>query len=114
MKTGAPCRRSTGTLRAYFDTQEAAERFASDPRNWPAYQDDVARLCKACGYWHLNRPEWLAEPGDILHINDVPHRLLMRRSDGGTLWEKLTPEEAEKPAPDWLLRTRSEAPSRTS
>ena len=102
------CRRASGTLRAWFRSQEEAERFALDPVN-AAYHGDIAHFCKCGGGgWHLSKPEWDAEPGDILNINDVPHRLLMRRPDGGTLWEKLTPEEAKKPAPDWLLRTRAQ------
>jgi hypothetical protein len=54
-----PCKRTTGTYRAWFVTREEAERFAADPAN-TAYHGDIAHLCAACGYWHLSRPEWLA------------------------------------------------------
>lgn len=100
------CRRSNGTLRAWFHTKEEAEDFAADPVNWPTYKGDIPALCKVCGYWHLNRPEWIAEPGDVIVINGAPCRLLLRRPDGGTLWEKITEAEAQQPAPEWLTPHR--------
>jgi hypothetical protein len=54
-----PCRRNSGTLRAYFLSREAAEAFAADPANWPVYKGDIAHLCHKCGRWHLSRVEWL-------------------------------------------------------
>ena len=61
-KTGPmkPCKRSNGTLRAYFLSREDALNFARDPQNQPMYQpDEVPSLCQQCGFWHLNRLEWL-------------------------------------------------------
>src|SRR5690348_8329553 len=37
-----PCRRLSGSVRAYFNTKEEAEEFAADPANWPAYKGDIA------------------------------------------------------------------------
>jgi len=55
----SPCRRSSGSFRAYFNTQAAAESFATDPRNVD-YHGDIAHLCHKCLRWHLSRPEWLS------------------------------------------------------
>jgi hypothetical protein len=52
------CKRSTGTDRAWFCTQEEAVAFANDPVN-TAYHGDIAHLCHTCGYWHLSRIDWL-------------------------------------------------------
>jgi len=54
-----PCRRQSGSFRAYFPSREQAEAFATDPVNWPTYLDDIAHQCAKCGYWHLSRFEWL-------------------------------------------------------
>jgi hypothetical protein len=59
-----PCRRSTGTFRAFFDTKEEAERFADDPANWPTYKGDIAHHCPKCLRWHLSRVEWLVQLQD--------------------------------------------------
>jgi hypothetical protein len=53
-----PCRRPSGSFRAYFNTKEEAETFAQDPAN-PTYHGDIAHLCAKCGFWHLSRFEWL-------------------------------------------------------
>src|SRR5260370_42017941 len=54
-----PCRRQSGSFRAYFYTREEAERFANDPANHPVYLGDVAHLWGRCDVYHLSRPEWL-------------------------------------------------------
>jgi hypothetical protein len=54
-----PCRRTSGSFRAYFNTKEEAEAFAADPSNWPVYRGDIAHLCHKCWRYHLSRPEWL-------------------------------------------------------
>jgi hypothetical protein len=54
-----PCRRSSGSYRAHFPSKEAAEAFANDPANWPAYQGNIAHLCHKCEHWHLSDPSWL-------------------------------------------------------
>ena len=53
-----PCRRITGQFRAYFESRETAEAFASNPAN-TAYHGDIAHECHICGWFHLSRPEWL-------------------------------------------------------
>jgi hypothetical protein len=58
----APCKRSNGTFRAFFSTQEKAIAFANEPANWPVYRGDIAHLCHKCGYWHLSQPNWLSVP----------------------------------------------------
>ena len=56
MIAAEPCKRSTGTYRAFFETQEAAERFAAAN---PNYHGDLAHLCLKCGAWHLSsRSGW--------------------------------------------------------
>ena len=54
------CRRSNGTLRAWFATQEEAEAFAQNPANWPTYRGDIPVLClkPGCEGWHLSQPHW--------------------------------------------------------
>jgi hypothetical protein len=54
------CKRSTGTDRAWFRTQEEAVAFANDPVN-PAYHGDIAHYCAVCGFFHLSKPEWLVK-----------------------------------------------------
>jgi hypothetical protein len=54
-----PCRRVSGSFRAFFSTQAEAEVFAADPSNWPAYKSDIAHHCGKCGRWHLSQIEWL-------------------------------------------------------
>jgi hypothetical protein len=54
-----PCRRSSGSLRAYFSTKDEAQKFAADPANHPVYLGEVAHECPKCGYWHLSKIEWL-------------------------------------------------------
>ncbi len=66
-----PCRRQSGSFRAYFYTREEAEAFAADPTNWPTYQGDIAHLCTKCGFWHLSRVEWLFPEWPTLHENTV-------------------------------------------
>jgi len=53
------CRRSNGTLRAWFATATEAVAFAENPRN-AAYHGDVAVQClkPGCGGWHLSQPHW--------------------------------------------------------
>jgi hypothetical protein len=53
-----PCRRPSGSYRAYFATKEEAEAFAADPGN-AGYQGDIAHYCEKCGRWHLSRVERL-------------------------------------------------------
>ena len=65
-----PCKRASGSYRAYFSTKEDAEAFAADPTNWPTYQGDVAHRCH-CGFWHLSRVEWLFPEWETLHENTV-------------------------------------------
>jgi hypothetical protein len=59
MNLTTPCRRQSGSFRAYFYTREEAEAFAADPANWPTYRGDIPMLCAVCDFYHLNRPEWL-------------------------------------------------------
>ena len=99
------CRRSNGTLRAWFHSREEAEAFEADPAN-VAYHGDVAHLCDKCGRWHLSRREWLAQPGDVLVMNGEPYRVLMR-TDSGTLLERITEAEAEAAPPTWLTPRRT-------
>jgi hypothetical protein len=53
------CRRSNGTLRAWFETAAEAVAFAENPLN-TAYHGDVAVQClkPGCGGWHLSQPHW--------------------------------------------------------
>jgi hypothetical protein len=53
------CRRSNGTLRAWFSTAADAVAFAENPAN-TAYHGDVAVECRrrGCGGWHLSQPHW--------------------------------------------------------
>lgn len=61
-----PCRRNTGTFRAYFNSQEEAEDFASDPRNVD-YHEDLVVFCGRCGKFHLSHPSWLSSrPWEIV------------------------------------------------
>jgi hypothetical protein len=60
-----PCRRPSGSFRAYFSTREEAEAFAQDPANHPAYLGDIAPECPICGFWHLSRFEWLFPEWDL-------------------------------------------------
>ena len=53
-----PCRRPSGSIRAFFSTKEEAEAFAADPENTD-YHGDIANRCGRCGRWHLSRIEWL-------------------------------------------------------
>ena len=54
-----PCKRTTGSYRAYFSSKEEAKSvLLRTPRN-TAYHGDIAHLCGKCGYWHLSRAEWL-------------------------------------------------------
>jgi len=57
-KTLEPCRRASGSFRAHFPSEEAAEAFAADPANTD-YNGDIAHRCGKCGRWHLSRAEWL-------------------------------------------------------
>jgi hypothetical protein len=45
-----PCRRSSGSFRAYFNTQADAEAFEADPRNVD-YHGDIAHHCHKCLRW---------------------------------------------------------------
>jgi hypothetical protein len=53
------CRRSNGTLRAWFATREEAVAFAENQMN-TTYQGDVPVHClkPGCGGWHLSQPHW--------------------------------------------------------
>jgi hypothetical protein len=53
-----PCKRASGTPRAFFDTQREAIAFAADPAN-AAYHDDVVVFCGRCGKFHLSHSLWL-------------------------------------------------------
>ena len=53
-----PCRRRSGSFRAFFSTKDDAETFARDPGNTD-YHGDIAHRCGKCGLWHLSRVEWL-------------------------------------------------------
>ncbi len=65
-----PCRRQSGSFRAYFYTRKEAEVFAADPAN-PAYHGDIAHQCATCGFWHLSRVEWLFPGWPTLYENTV-------------------------------------------
>lgn len=52
------CKRSDGTLRAWFKTYEEAVKFSEDAANTD-YHGDVAHFCDKCGWFHLSKPEWL-------------------------------------------------------
>jgi hypothetical protein len=54
-----PCKRASGTPRAFFETQEQAVAFAADPAN-TAYHHDVVVFCGRCGKYHLSHPSWLS------------------------------------------------------
>jgi hypothetical protein len=58
-KSLTACRRSTGTLRAWFATAAEAIAFAENPIN-TAYHGDVPVLCLKlnCDGWHLSQPHW--------------------------------------------------------
>jgi hypothetical protein len=51
------CRRSNGTLRAWFATSAEAIAFAANPAN-VGYQGDVPVRCAKCLGWHLSQPDW--------------------------------------------------------
>lgn len=53
------CRRSNGTLRAWFATKAEATAFAENPVN-TAYHGDIPVLCMkvGCNGWHLSQPCW--------------------------------------------------------
>jgi hypothetical protein len=53
-----PCKRRSGSYRAYFATKEEAEAFAANPAN-TNYHGDIAHRCGKCGRWHLSRIESL-------------------------------------------------------
>lgn len=53
-----PCRRPSGSFRAFFSTKEEAEAFSADHENTD-YHGDIAHRCGKCGRWHLSRVEWL-------------------------------------------------------
>ena len=57
-KVNTHCKRTDGSDRAWFHTREEADAFANDPAN-VAYHGDVTTFCKACGFFHLSRPDWL-------------------------------------------------------
>ncbi len=66
-----PCRRQSGSFRAYFYAREEAEVFAADPANWPTYQGDVAHECRMCGFWHLSKVSWLFPEWETMHENTI-------------------------------------------
>jgi hypothetical protein len=79
--TKTPCRRASGSERAWFLTREEAEAFALDPANIH-YHGDLAHLCAFCDLWHLSKPEWLESqltPQDAQLLEDAgvagPRRL---------------------------------------
>ena len=53
------CRRSNGTLRAWFATRAEAVAFAVNPMN-TAYHGDIPVRCLklGCHSWHLSQPHW--------------------------------------------------------
>src|ERR1700723_266188 len=53
------CRRSNGTLRAWFGTKAEAVAFAENPIN-TANNGDIPGLCMkpGCDGWHLSQPHW--------------------------------------------------------
>jgi hypothetical protein len=59
MNSKTRCRRSNGTLRAWFATKDEAEAFAADPVN-VHYHGDIPVLCMTpgCDGWHLSQPHW--------------------------------------------------------
>ena len=53
------CRRSDGTLRAWFATAVDAAAFAENPLNTPYHGDIAVRCLKpGCDGWHLSQPHW--------------------------------------------------------
>ena len=97
MNLHEPCRRQSGSFRAYFYTREEAERFANDPPNWPTYQDDIAHLCGKCGLYHLSRPEWL-EP-------ELTHRDAALLASMGVVVPDTVPGDFKCAQCDVLFRT---------
>jgi hypothetical protein len=59
MNSQTRCRRSNGTLRAWFATKAEAVAFAENPAN-TAYHGDIQVLCMkvGCNGWHLSQPWW--------------------------------------------------------
>jgi|SRR6266566_4384156 len=53
------CQRPSGRERAWFNSRDEAERFATDPANHPAYLGDIAHECQVCGFWHLSPAKFL-------------------------------------------------------
>jgi len=53
------CRRSNGTLRAWFASKEEAVAFSKNPMN-TAYHGDIPVLClkPGCNGWHLSQRDW--------------------------------------------------------
>jgi hypothetical protein len=52
------CKRTDGSLRAWFPSKQAAQDFAEIT---PGYGGDIPHLC-VCGFWHCARPSWLTSP----------------------------------------------------
>jgi hypothetical protein len=99
------CKRSNGTERAWFHTRETAEAFAEDSKN-SQYHGDIAHECPfGCG-WHLSRPEWIAQPGDVITMNSRLYRVFERRVNALLLYP-VTEEEAEVSSTLWLQAHRA-------
>ena len=54
------CKRIDGALRAWFNTRQEAESFATDPEN-VGYHGDVVTFCARCGFFHLSNESWLPD-----------------------------------------------------
>jgi hypothetical protein len=52
------CRRSDGSLRAFFATVEEAREFQQRPENVAMYGEDEIHYCRLCGFYHLSHPSW--------------------------------------------------------
>jgi hypothetical protein len=59
------CKRRSGTERAWFKTREEAVVFAKDPKNHPAYENDIPAFCQNCEGFHLSPPSSL--PPELTH-----------------------------------------------
>jgi hypothetical protein len=59
-----PCKRSDGSLRAFFKSAEQAEEFKVRPENITIYGEDEVRFCTRCGFFHLSHPTWV-KPWEI-------------------------------------------------
>lgn len=59
-----PCKRSSGTARAFFTTQDEALNHTKDHSE---YREDIVVFCTRCGYYHCSHPTWLeSRPWEII------------------------------------------------